>query len=251
MELSDRAISLGPCRRSPVDRRTTSRIAPVQEPSLSPRLATAALHELGDDDLVILAQQGDDLAQQALIQRYRRFACSKGRGYFIAGGDDDDITQEALIGLYKAVRDYRTDRPSSFRAFAELCITRQLLTAIKVARRQKHWPLNQYVSISADRDEEPGDPSVEQVLADAGAADPAEHVVGGEDAQATGRAVAAMLSGLEVEVLRLFVEGKSYEEIGAEVGRRAKSVDNALQRIKRKVESRRPDELVARRVAVS
>lgn len=190
---------------------------------MSPHLATAALDELSDDDLVVLARQGDDLAQQALIQRYRRFACSKGRGYFIAGGDDDDITQEALIGLYKAVRDYRPDRPASFRAFAELCITRQLLTAIKVARRQKHWPLNQYVSISADRDDEPGDPSIERMLTDAGAVDPAEHVVGDENAQATGRAVAAMLSGLEAEVLRLFVEGKSYEEIAAQVGRRARS----------------------------
>ncbi|MBW3546568.1 MAG: RNA polymerase sporulation sigma factor SigH [Actinobacteria bacterium] len=217
---------------------------------LSPHLATAALHELSDDDLVVLARHGDDLAQQALIQRYRRFACSKGRGYFIAGGDDDDITQEALIGLYKAVRDYRLDRPASFRAFAELCITRQLLTAIKVARRQKHWPLNQYVSISADHDDEPGDPAIEQMLTDAGAVDPAEHVVGDENAQATGRAVAAMLSGLEVEVLRLFVEGKSYEEIGAQVGRRAKSVDNALRRIKRKVQGRRPEQLAEHRVAV-
>ena len=217
---------------------------------MSPHLATAALDELSDDDLVVLARQGDDLAQQALIQRYRRFACSKGRGYFIAGGDDDDITQEALIGLYKAVRDYRPDRPASFRAFAELCITRQLATAIKVARRQKHWPLNQYVSISADRDDEPGDPSIERMLTDTGAVDPAEHVVGDENAQATGRAVAAMLSGLEVEVLKLFVEGKSYEEIGAQVGRRAKSVDNALRRIKRKVQGRRPELVADHRVAV-
>ncbi len=216
---------------------------------MSPHLATAALDELSDDDLVVLARHGDDLAQQALIQRYRRFARSKGRGYFIAGGDDDDITQEALIGLYKAIRDYRPDRPASFRAFAELCITRQLLTAIKVARRQKHWPLNQYVSISADPDDEPGDPSIERMLTDAGAVDPAEHVVGDENAQATGRAVAAMLSGLEVEVLMLFVEGKSYEEIGAQVGRRAKSVDNALRRIKRKVQGRRPEHLADHRVA--
>lgn len=217
---------------------------------MSPRPATAALDELHDDDLVALAQQGDDLAQQALIQRYRGFACSKGRGYFIAGGDDDDIVQEALIGLYKAVRDYQPDRPSSFRAFAELCITRQLLTAIKTARRQKHWPLNQYVSISAERDE-PGEPSVEHLLADAGPSDPADHVVGGEDARATGQAVAAMLSRLEAEVLRLLVEGKSYEEIGAQVGRRAKSVDNALQRIKRKVGSRRIEEFRGERLAVS
>ncbi|MDP8988373.1 MAG: RNA polymerase sporulation sigma factor SigH [Actinomycetota bacterium] len=218
---------------------------------MSPRLATAALDGLHDDDLVALAQEGDDVAQQALIQRYRGFASSKGRGYFIAGGDDDDIAQEALIGLYKAVRDYRADRPSSFRAFAELCITRQLLTAIKVAHRQKHWPLNQYVSISAGPDEERGGPSVEHLLADAGTADPAEHVVGSEDARATGRAVAAMLSGLEAKVLRLFVEGKSYEEIGVEVGRRAKSVDNALQRIKRKIESRQAEDLVGDQVAVS
>jgi RNA polymerase sporulation-specific sigma factor len=218
---------------------------------LSPRLADTALDGLHDDDLVVLAQQGDDLAQRALIQRYRRFASSKGRGYFIVGGDDDDITQEALIGLYKAIRDYRPERPSSFRAFAELCITRQLATAIKTARRQKHWPLNQYISISAEPDDAAGEPAVEHLFGDAGAPDPAEHLVVREDARATGRAVAVMLSRLEVEVLRLLVEGNSYEEIGAQVGRRAKSVDNALQRIKRKIANRRVDGLVPERVAVS
>jgi RNA polymerase sporulation-specific sigma factor len=218
---------------------------------LSPHLPAAALDDLDDDAVVAMAQQGDDLAQRVLIQRYRRFASSKGRGYFIPGGDADDITQEALIGLYKAIRDYRPERPSSFRAFAELCITRQLATAIKTARRQKHLPLNQYVSISAERDDAAGEPAVEQLLGDAGAPDPAEHLVVDEDARATGRAVAAMLSRLEVDVLRLLVEGNSYEEIGAQVGRRAKSVDNALQRIKRKVANRGVGESLAERVAVS
>jgi RNA polymerase sporulation-specific sigma factor len=218
---------------------------------LSPRIATAALDDLHDDALVALAQQGDDLAQRALIQRYRRFASLKGRGCFIAGGDADDITQEALIGLYKAIRDYRPERPSSFRAFAELCITRQLATAIKTARRQKHWPLNQYVSISAEGDDLAGEPPAERLLGDTRAPDPADHLVVDEDARAAGRAVAGMLSGLEVDVLRLLVEGNSYEEIGAQVGRRAKSVDNALQRIKRKVARRRVDGLAPERLAVS
>src|SRR5436305_1559179 len=113
------------------------------------RFITAPLTELSDDELALQAQAGDALAQQALLDRYRRFVRAKARGYFLVGGDNEDIQQEALIGLYKAVRDYRVDRQASFRAFAELCITRQIITAIKTATRQKHQPLNQYVSISA------------------------------------------------------------------------------------------------------
>ena len=199
------------------------------------RSATVELDHLTDDDLAARAQEGSDPAQQALIQRYRRFASAKGRGYYIAGGDADDIAQEALIGLYKAVRDYRSDRQASFRVFAELCITRQIMTAIKTARRRKHQPLNQYVSISPARGEEPPESFAEHLLRDHRTADPADDVVADDRAQAVERAMEAMLSGFEVDVLRLFLEGQTYQEIGAVLGRHPKSVDNALQRIKRKL----------------
>ncbi len=210
---------------------------------MSPRSAIAALDHLDDDDLVSRAQQGDDLAQQALIQRYRRFASSRGRGYYIPGGDADDIVQEALIGLYKAVRDYRAERQASFRVFAELCITRQIHTAVKAARRRKHQPLNQYVSISRPRAEGSTERVDDRLVDDH--ADPADDVVAVASARAVDATVAAMLSGFEIDVLRLFVTGQSYEEIGACLGRQAKSIDNALQRIKRKLSTQRsPAELV-------
>jgi RNA polymerase sporulation-specific sigma factor len=209
---------------------------------LSSRPGTAALDHLTDDDLAARAQRGNDIAQQELIQRYRRFASSKGRGYYIAGGDADDIVQEALIGLYKAIRDYRGDRQASFRVFAELCITRQIMTAIKTARRRKHQPLNQYVSISPFGRDEPPEWSVEHLLDDHRAADPADDIVADDVAQAVDRVLEGMLSGFEVDVLRLFIEGRTYQEIGFELGRHPKSIDNALQRIKRKLGAFRLDE---------
>jgi len=182
-----------------------------------------------------MAQQGDDLAQQALIRRYHRLACARGRRYYLPGGDADDVAQEALIGLYKAVRDYRSDRQASFRGFAEVCITRQIMTAVKTAGRRKHQPLNSYVSIFRPREEWSLEADLELVLDDHHAVDPADHVVADTDAAAVRQRVASVLSGFEVEVLRLFVAGQSYQEIGAALGRQAKSVDNALQRIKRKL----------------
>jgi len=193
--------------------------------------------ELSDDVLVARYQAGDAAALDALLERYRRFVRAKARGYFLVGADFDDIEQEGMIGLYKAVRDFRDDRQASFRAFAELCITRQIITAIKTATRQKHQPLNQYVSISGIRGgEDPGERSVEQLLDDHNVADPAEEVVSGERMDAMRASMAEMLSGLEVDVLRLYVEGRSYQEIGDQLGRHVKSIDNALQRIKRKLE---------------
>lgn len=206
---------------------------------MSPRPASVAVDGMSDELLVARAQRGDDAAQQALIERYRRVASAKGRRFHLVGGDDDDIVQEALIGLYKAVRDYRGDRHASFRTFAELCITRQIMTAVKTARRRKHQPLNHYVSISRPRDEEPPESFVEQLLDDHHAVDPAEGVVANDGARALDEAVEAMLSGFEVEVVRLLVEGRSHKEIGARLGRDPKSVDNAVQRIKRKLTSGR------------
>jgi len=193
--------------------------------------------DLSDDTLVGRYRLGDVEALDTLLERYRRFVRSKARGYFLVGADFDDIEQEGMIGLYKAVRDFRDDRQASFRAFAELCITRQIITAIKTATRQKHQPLNQYVSISGIRGgEDPGERSVEQLLDDHNVADPAEEVVSGERMDAMRASMAEMLSGLEVDVLRLYVEGRSYQEIGDQLGRHVKSIDNALQRIKRKLE---------------
>lgn len=215
---------------------------------MSSRSGVVELENLHDEALVARAQAGDDLAQQALIQRYRRFASTRTRGYYLPGGDGDDIVQEALIGLYKAVRDYRSDRQASFRGFAEVCITRQIHTAIKTAGRRKHEPLNHYVSISRSRGEEANDVELERILDDHHALDPAESVVADGDAATVDQGMASVLSGFEVDVLRLFVAGESYQEIGALLGRQVKSVDNALQRIKRKLSDRAPS---AARLALS
>ena len=195
------------------------------------------LTELPDDELAARSQQGDRQALETLIDRYRRFARAKGRGYFLIGGDSDDIEQEALIGLYKAARDFRPEHQASFRAFAELCITRQIITAIKTATRQKHQPLNQYVSISGVRgSDDPGERSVEDLLIRHYGPDPADRVVSDERLGALRASMQELLAALEVDVLRLYVEGKSYQEIGDQLDRHVKSIDNALQRIKRKLE---------------
>jgi RNA polymerase sporulation-specific sigma factor len=195
------------------------------------------LTDLGDEDLVARYQGGDQDALNTLLGRYRRFARAKARSYFLVGADSDDIEQEGMIGLYKAARDFQADRLVSFRAFAELCITRQVITAIKAATRQKHQPLNQYVSISGVRGgDDPSERTVEDLLNDHHMCDPADEVVSRERMDSMRRSMAEMLSGLEVDVLRLYVEGKSYQEIGNHLGRHVKSIDNALQRIKRKLD---------------
>ncbi len=201
--------------------------------------ANRALVELDDPELAARSQQGDRRALETLIDRYRRFARAKGRGYFLVGGDSDDVEQEALIGLYKAARDFRPEHQASFRAFAELCITRQIITAIKTATRQKHQPLNQYVSISGVRgSDDPGERSVEDLLTLHHGSDPAEQVLSGERLATLRVSMTELLSGLEVDVLKLYVEGQSYQEIGERLGRHVKSIDNALQRIKRKLDTR-------------
>jgi len=208
--------------------------------------------ELSDDALVARYRLGDVEALDALLERYRRFVRSKARGYFLVGADFDDIEQEGMIGLYKAVRDFRDDRQASFRAFAELCITRQIITAIKTATRQKHQPLNQYVSISGVRGgDDPGERTVEELLDDHNVADPADQVVSGERMDTMRRAMAEMRSTFEVDVLRLYVEGKSYQEISEHLGRHVKSIDNALQRIKRKIDLHLLEEAAADRAALA
>ncbi len=210
---------------------------------MSLRFVTTPLVELDDDTLVVRAQGGDSQAQTVLLERYRRLVRAKGRGFFLVGGDAEDVQQEALIGLYKAIRDYQVDRQASFRAFAELCITRQIITAIKTATRQKHQPLNRYVSISAGRpDDEGGERTIEDLIDLRAVTDPADLVVSYERVDSMRTAMAGMLSGLEVEVLQLYVDGKSYQEISEMLGRHVKSVDNALQRIKRKLDQHLQDE---------
>jgi RNA polymerase sporulation-specific sigma factor len=195
------------------------------------------LNDLTDVELVARFQEGCQDALQVVMTRYRRFARAKARNYFLVGADHDDVEQEALIGLYKAARDFRPEHLASFQAFAELCITRQIITAIKTATRQKHQALNQYVSISGSR---PGDDnserSVEELIqVHRHDADPADRVIAAERfANMRGR-MAEVLSGLEIDVLQLYIEGRSYQEIGEQLDRHVKSIDNALQRIKRKL----------------
>ncbi|GAC1589889.1 MAG: RNA polymerase sporulation sigma factor SigH [Acidimicrobiales bacterium] len=201
------------------------------------RFDVAPLTELADDDLALRFQAGDADALTVLLERYRRFARAKARGYFLMGADNDDIEQEGMIGLYKAARDFRADRQASFRAFAELCVTRQVITAVKTATRRKHQPLNSYVSISGVRGgDDAAERNVEHLLHDHYETDPADEVVSRDRMAAMRQSMTDMLSGLEVDVLRLYVEGKSYEEISVHLGRHVKAIDNALQRIKRKLD---------------
>jgi RNA polymerase sporulation-specific sigma factor len=202
------------------------------------RLDITALTDLTDIELVARFQSGCQDSLQVVITRYRRFARAKARSYFLVGADSDDVEQEALIGLYKAARDFRPEHQSSFRAFAELCITRQIITAIKTATRQKHQALNQYVSISGSRS---GDDSNERTVEELihvhrHGSDPADRIVADERFDAMRDRLAEVLSPLEVDVLTLYVEGKSYQDIGDQLDRHVKSIDNALQRIKRKLE---------------
>jgi RNA polymerase sporulation-specific sigma factor len=195
------------------------------------------LNELTDVELVARFQEGCQDALQVVMTRYRRFARAKARNYFLVGADHDDVEQEALIGLYKAARDFRPEHLASFQAFAELCITRQIITAIKTATRQKHQALNQYVSISGSR---PGDDSSERSAEDLIQVhrhdpDPADRVIAAERFNAMRGRMAEVLSGLEIDVLQLYIEGRSYQEIGEQLDRHVKSIDNALQRIKRKL----------------
>ena len=199
--------------------------------------SAAAIDAVTDDELAAMAQGGDTRAQQELITRYRRFVRGKARSYFFVGADAEDVEQEGLIGLYKAIRDYRADMPASFRSFAELCVTRQIISAIKSASRQKHKALNHAVSISGVAAGEDGERNVEELLDDHNAADPADMIVSVERVAAIKGSVHGLLSELEVDVLRLHVAGQSYVEIGDQLGRHVKSTDNALQRIKRKLDA--------------
>ena len=188
-----------------------------------------------DEDIVTEAKQGSSIALEFLINKYKNFVKAKARSYFLIGADREDIIQEGMIGLYKAIRDFRGNK-ASFRAFAELCITRQIITAIKTATRQKHIPLNSYVSLNKPIYDEDSDRTLLDVLSGTRITDPEELMINREEYNDIEFKMGEILSDLEWKVLTLYLEGKSYQEIAQELGRHVKSIDNALQRVKRKLE---------------
>src|SRR5215471_7157398 len=199
--------------------------------------AQKAQRELEDLQLVLRARNGDGGALDVLIRRYTGFVRLKASSYFLAGGDSEDLVQEGLIGLYKAVRDFRTDKETSFRSFAELCVTRQIITAIKTATRFKHTPLNTYISFShtpAGQDGE-GECTLGDALPGPAVHEPPLVVISSEELQSLVFSLGAGLSPLESDALRLYLEGSSYEDMAEELGCDTKTIDNALQRVKRKI----------------
>ena len=200
------------------------------------RMTNIPLDEMEDEELVCLARDGDEEALEFLINKYKNFVRAKARTYFLVGADREDIIQEGMIGIYKAIRDYRSDRLASFRAFAELCITRQIITAIKTATRQKHIPLNSYVSLNKPVFDDESERTLMDIMVPGVTTDPEELLISQEEVADIEGKMDELLSPLEKEVVDLYLEGKSYIEIAEQLGRHVKSVDNALQRVKRKLE---------------
>lgn len=202
-----------------------------------PQRDTAEIYDqMLDETIVIAAREGDDSAQEYLINKYKNFVRAKARSYFLIGADREDIIQEGMIGLYKAIRDFRNDKLASFRAFAELCITRQIITAIKTATRQKHIPLNSYVSLNKPIYDEESDRTLLDVLSGTKVTDPEELVISREEFVDIEHKMGEFLSDLEWKVLMSYLDGRSYQEIAKDLRRHVKSIDNALQRVKRKLE---------------
>ena len=209
---------------------------------MSVRTATAhkspqkVQRELEDLQLVLKARNGSTAAMDQLMRRYTSFVRLKASSYFLAGGDSEDLIQEGLVGLYKAVRDFRPDKETSFRSFAELCVTRQIITAIKTATRFKHAPLNQYVSFShTPAGQEGDDCTLGDALPGPAVNDPSVRVISTEELQSLVGCLSTTLSPLEADALRLYLEGSSYEQMADELGCDTKTIDNALQRVKRKI----------------
>ncbi|MGH2748484.1 MAG: RNA polymerase sporulation sigma factor SigH [Actinomycetota bacterium] len=195
------------------------------------------LENLDDRDLVLAVRNGDERCLEVILARYRNFARSKARSYFLAGSDKEDVVQEGMIGLFKAIRDFDLDQETPFRAFAELCISRQILTAIKTANRHKHQPLNSSVSLDAPAYGDDVSSTVgDGIMAPVMISDPAELVISSQEIEAIRDSMSENLTQLEGDVLRLYMDGKSYEEIAGVLGNHVKSIDNALQRIKRKLQ---------------
>ncbi|MGP0587593.1 RNA polymerase sigma-H factor [compost metagenome] len=189
-----------------------------------------------DEDIVEAVREGDSEALEYLINKYRSFVRAKARSYFLIGADREDIIQEGMIGLYKSIRDFRGDKLASFKAFAELCITRQIITAIKTATRQKHIPLNSYVSLDKPIYDEESDRTLLDVICGTQVSDPEELIINQEEFTGLEDKMSEILSDLERKVLMLYLDGRSYQEIAVDLNRHVKSIDNALQRVKRKLE---------------
>ena len=188
--------------------------------------------DLTDKEIVMLAKNGDNMAQEYVISKYEQFVKAKSKSYFLIGADKEDIYQEGMIGLYKAIRDFNPDKFASFKSFAELCVTRQIITAT----RQKHIPLNTYISLSKPIYEEESDRTLLDTVVGITITDPESLVIGKEEVEKIESAINSVLSELELEVLNSYLDGKSYQEIACDLDREAKSIDNALQRVKRKLE---------------
>jgi RNA polymerase sporulation-specific sigma factor len=202
----------------------------------APKSPQKVQRELEDLQLVLKARNGSTVAMDQLMRRYTSFVRLKASSYFLAGGDSDDLIQEGLVGLYKAVRDFRHDKETSFRSFAELCVTRQIITAIKTATRFKHAPLNQYVSFShTPAGQEGDDCTLGDALPGSNVNDPAVCVISTEELQSLVGCLSTTLSPLEADALRHYLEGSSYEEMADDLGCDTKTIDNALQRVKRKI----------------
>lgn len=197
---------------------------------------TSDFEFLSDEDIVESVRLGDSEALEYLIHKYRSFVRAKARSYFLIGADREDIIQEGMIGLYKSIRDFKGDKLSSFKAFAELCITRQIITAIKTATRQKHIPLNSYVSLDKPIYDEDSDRTLLDVICGSQVCDPEELIINQEEFSGLEDKMSEILSDLERKVLMLYLDGRSYQEISVDLKRHVKSIDNALQRVKRKLE---------------
>ena len=191
---------------------------------------------MDDEQIIEAVHQGNSEALNFLIKKYRNFVRAKARSYFLIGADKEDIVQEGMIGLYKAIRDYKEDKLTSFKAFAELCITRQIITAIKTATRQKHIPLNSYVSLDKPIYDDESDRTLLDVISGTKVMDPESLIINREEFDNMEDKMAELLSDLERKVLALYLDGQSYQEISEELNRHVKSIDNALQRVKRKLE---------------
>ena len=194
-----------------------------------------------DGEVAELANHDDALASDYLLNKYKNFVRAKARSYFLIGADREDLVQEGMIGLYKAIRDYRSDKQTSFVAFAELCVTRQIITAIKAATRQKHKPLNSYISLNKPVYDEESDRMLIDVITGAKVSNPEDIVIDQEDLAQIEEKIGEMLSDVEWKVLSLYLKGKSYQEIARLLNRRVKSIDNALQRVKNKLEKHLED----------
>ena len=197
---------------------------------------TEVFKEKVEEEIVIEAQNGDVRAQEYVISKYESFVKAKSKSYFLIGADKEDIYQEGMIGLYKAIRDFNYEKSSTFKGFAELCVTRQIITAIKTATRQKHIPLNTYISLNKPVSEDDSERTLLDILSTIKISDPEELIIGKEEKARIENAITKVLSDLEMEVLQSYLDGKSYQEIACDLDRQAKSIDNALQRVKRKLE---------------